>query len=102
MSKQPCDQYIEWMSLAQDSMLSSMQTRLLHTHVAACPECRTIVEAMTSVSRLFHSASLVEPAPGFVDRFEARLVYHEEQRRRAMIWFLLGIGVVALTLLALP
>jgi hypothetical protein len=57
---------------------------------------------MTSISHMFHSASMLEPAPGFVGRFEARLAYREEQRRRAMVWLLLGIGVVALALLALP
>ena len=102
MNKQPCEQYIEWMSLAQDSMLNRTQVHLLHTHIAACPPCKTMWEAMTMVSQMFHQAPMAEPAQGFVERFEARLAYRAEQRRRVMIWMLLGIGVIALTLLALP
>jgi hypothetical protein len=40
--------------------------------------------------------------PGFVARFESRLARREEKRRQAMIWVLLGMGVVALAILALP
>jgi membrane glycosyltransferase len=57
---------------------------------------------MTLISAVFHAAPMVMPAPGFVARFEERLAYRLEQRRRSMIWLLLGIGVIALTIAALP
>lgn len=102
MNTQPCEQYIEWMSLAQDGALDRTHMHLLHAHIDACASCRSLWEAMTATSRLFGAAPMVEPRPGFVQRFEARLAYREEQRRRAMIWLMLGIGAIALTLLALP
>jgi predicted anti-sigma-YlaC factor YlaD len=102
MNKQACEQYTEWMSLAQDGMLDRTQMHVLRTHIDTCPSCRNVWEAMTAVSRVFRAAPMVAPASGFVQRFEARLAYREELRRRAMIWLLLGIGVVALALLALP
>lgn len=102
MNKQPCDQYSEWMSLAQDGMLSGTQTHLLHTHIATCASCRKTWETMTALSQILRAAPMRAPAPGFVQRFEARLAYQQEQRRRAMVWLLLGVGVVALGLLALP
>jgi hypothetical protein len=51
---------------------------------------------------MFHATTMVEPAPGFVARVEARLAYRQEQRRRAMVWLLLGIGTIALAFLAMP
>jgi predicted anti-sigma-YlaC factor YlaD len=102
MNQETCDQYIEWMSLAQDGALNSTQTRLLHTHLAACPPCQTQWEAMTLVSQMFRAAPMVAPAAGFVDRFQIKMAYQQEQRRRTMIWLLLGIGVFALLALTLP
>jgi hypothetical protein len=59
-------------------------------------------ESMTEISRVFHAAEMVGPAPGFVARVEARLAYRQEQRRRAMVWLLLAIGTIALAFLAMP
>jgi predicted anti-sigma-YlaC factor YlaD len=102
MNKQQCEQYIEWMSMAQDGMLSRTQMHVLHTHIAVCPPCMTVWESMTAVSQMFRAAPMIAPLPGFVKRFEARLAYRREQRRRAMVWLLLGIGAIALGFLALP
>jgi len=102
MNQQSCEQYSEWMSLAQDGLLNSAQNRLLHTHVALCPECQAQWAAMTLISQVLHSAPMAEPLPGFATRFESRLALREEKRRQLMIWLLLGIGVVALTILSLP
>jgi predicted anti-sigma-YlaC factor YlaD len=102
MNKQQCEEYTEWMSLAQDGMLDRTQTRLLHKHIATCPPCMTVWESMTIVSQMLRAAPMVEPIPGFTKRFEIRLAYREEQHRRAMVWLLLGIGAIALGFLALP
>jgi predicted anti-sigma-YlaC factor YlaD len=102
MNEQQCERYLEWMSLAQDGMLSRSQNHALHAHLADCPYCQEQLEAMTAVSRMFRATPMAEPTPGFVARFEARLAYLEEQHRRAVVWFVLGIGVVALFILALP
>jgi predicted anti-sigma-YlaC factor YlaD len=102
MNQATCDQYGEWMSLAQDGMLNSTQTRLLHTHLASCQPCQTEWEAMTFVSQMFRAAPMIAPMPGFAARFQAKLAFREEQRRRIMIWILLGMGAFALLALALP
>lgn len=102
MNEQLCDQYLEWMSLAQDGMLSSTQTHLLHAHLATCPECQTTWEAMTAVSQILHAAPMVAPGSGFVARVQARLAVREERRRQVLVGALLGIGVLSLIVLALP
>jgi anti-sigma factor RsiW len=102
MNKQPCDSFIEWMSLALDGMLGPTETRLLHGHIASCPSCADTWEAMHHVSSLLRAAPIAEPQSDFVKRFEARLAYRAEQRRRTLVWMLLGIGAIVLALLALP
>jgi hypothetical protein len=102
MNQQNCDQYTEWMSLAQDGMLSSTQTRLLHGHMAVCPPCQTTWEAMNLVSQMMHAAPMVAPAPGLALRVQKRLEYHQERRRRAVTGLLLGLGTLVILVLALP
>lgn len=102
MNQQNCEQYTEWMSLAQDGMLSSTQNRLLHGHMAVCPPCQTQWEAMTFVSHLLHSAPMVAPDAGFVVRVQKKLEHRQENRRRTVIWLFLGLGAIVLLLLALP
>ena len=102
MNQETCEQYTEWMSLAQDGALNSTQTRLLHAHLAACSLCQTQWEAMTLVSQMFRAAPMIAPAVGFVDRFQVKMAYHRERRRRTMIWLLLGLGAFALLVLTLP
>jgi len=102
MNTHQCEQYVEWMSLAQDGMLGTTQSRLLHAHMDECAACRETWNAMTAVSRLFRAAPTLAPGAGFVQRFQDRLAYRQESRRRAFVWMLLGIGAIALGLLALP
>lgn len=102
MNKQLCDPYIEWMSLALDGILGPAESRLLHGHIASCPSCANTWDAMHQVSSILRAAPMAEPQPGFVERFEARLAYQAERRRRTLVWMLLGIGAIVLTLLALP
>lgn len=102
MNKQPCNQITEWMSLAQDGLLDRTQMRLLHAHIADCSPCESVWQTMTAVSRLLRQTEMVEPEAGFVSRFEERLAFRAEQRRRALVWLVLGMGTVTLALLALP
>jgi hypothetical protein len=45
---------------------------------------------------------MVAPAAGFVDRFQVKMAYQQERRRRTTVWLLLGIGAFALLALTLP
>jgi predicted anti-sigma-YlaC factor YlaD len=101
-NQQNCDQYVEWMSLAQDGMLNSTQTRLLHGHLSVCSPCQTTWEAMTFVSQMFHSAPMVAPPPEFAQRVQKTLEYRQERRRRTVIGLLLGLGAFAMLALTLP
>lgn len=102
MNTHNCETAQEWMSLAQDGLLNGIESRWLHEHLDACPDCKAQWDAMMVVSHMFHAAPMIGPAPGFVLRLQAKIAYRQEQRRRAMIGVLLGAGVIALLLLALP
>ncbi len=102
MNVKNCAQFQEWMSLAQDGLLNGVESRWLHEHLSTCAACKMQWETMTTLSRMFHAAPLVGPAPGFALRLQARMAFLEEQRRRAMVVVLLSVGVMALFILALP
>jgi hypothetical protein len=102
MNEQNCEQYTEWMSLAQDGMLNSTQTRLLHGHMSVCPPCQTTWEAMTFVSQMLHAAPMVAPTVGFAERVQRNLAYRQERRRRTVIGLLLSLGTLSLLIVTLP
>lgn len=97
-----CETAQEWMSLAQDGLLGSIESRRLHEHLASCPECQAQWEGMMCISRLFHAAPMLGPEYGFALRLQARIAYQEEQRRHALVVILLAVGAMALFFLALP
>lgn len=97
-----CETIREWMSLAQDNQLGSVESRRIHEHMMTCPECRAYWNALMNLSHMFHAAPMIGPQPGFMLRLQARMAYREEQRRRAAIMLLLAVGVIALGILALP
>lgn len=102
MNMSGCETFQEWMSLAQDGQLGSVESRRLHEHLMTCTECKAQWNAMMALSQMFHAAPMVGPQPGFMLRLQARMAYREEQRRRALVVVLLAVGVVALLILALP
>jgi predicted anti-sigma-YlaC factor YlaD len=101
-----CDTCREWMSLWLDGRLVQAEIEQVEEHVAACPDCRTALDALRHVDRLLSAAPPVLPAPGFTLRFQARLAARHRRRRTwAGILTLglatLGILLVSGTLLAL-
>ncbi len=97
-----CQTIQEWMSLAQDGQLGSLESRRMHEHIMTCAECQAHWNALMSLAQVFHAAPMIGPQPGFMLRLQARMAYREEQRRRALVILLLTIGVIALLILALP
>lgn len=97
-----CETLQEWMSLAQDGQLGSVESRRMHEHLMTCAECKAQWNAMMTLSQMFHAAPMVGPQPGFMLRLQARMAYREEQRRRLLVAILLAVGVIALLFLALP
>lgn len=87
------DTFTEKISLWFDEKLEPAEITDLQHHLAECSACQHTYQAMRRVHNLFQTAStsMVEPVPGFVNRFEARLAYHRPRRRWHM-W--LGLSVL--------
>lgn len=82
--------------LLEETPLSPVQQAELEAHLAACPACRALAE----VNLALHTARLLDPPPGFLERFQKRLAVERAamQRRTFFGWFLLTLGGVLLLL----
>ncbi len=87
------DTFTEKISLWLDGELSPAEITELKGHLAECPTCRQVHQAMVRVHYLLHQASAVmlEPGPNFSSRLQTRLAHHRPQKS----WHLwLGLGVL--------
>jgi hypothetical protein len=89
MDHQPFE---EW--LLTEETLTPQQKRQLTAHLQSCRSCSALAE----VDLAFRSVRQVEPAAGFVDRFQVRLVERKQalRRRNALGFILLALSVVGL------
>ncbi len=75
--------------LLEDQPLTPEQKRELQSHLRTCATCAAIAESNLAL----HSARMVSPAAGFVDRFQTRLV---TQRKAARIRQIIGTLVLVI------
>lgn len=95
MNHQPFE---DW--LLAEEPLSADEQRRLDEHLAACPGCTRLAEAWGSTRAVLAAAPLAAPAPGFSQRWEARLVKERAARLRRRTLGISGLLVMALALLA--
>lgn len=79
--------------LLEDQPLTGDQKHQLNTHLKACPSCTALVE----VNLALRSARLVDPEPGFTNRFQFRLSARKQALRRRNVW---GFALLAASALA--
>ena len=82
--------------LLDDQPLTPEQKRDLQSHLRLCTSCSAIAESNLAI----HTTQMVSPAPGFTDRFKARLVRRRsEQKWRQMAGTLVlvlgGLGLLS-------
>ena len=82
--------------LLDDQPLSPEQKRDLQSHLRFCTSCSAIAESNLAI----HTAKTVSPAPGFTDRFRAKLVHRrQEQKWRQIVGLLVlvlgGLGLLS-------
>ena len=83
--------------------------RRLQDHVKTCESCRELSFAWGEVEALFSATAIVEPKPGFVDRWQVRLenfAFEQNLRRQKMIsWgfisLTLGVALLVLTVMVI-
>ncbi len=94
-----CEQFQLWMIETLDGTLDATARQQLADHLSVCPRCRADWEALHAVEQLFTHVPSASPAPGFVERVEARIAHFEAQRR-TLIGGLVLLGAAAALCLA--
>lgn len=97
-----CGKSAKWMMDALDGTLEATHSQRLTAHLETCRECRLRWEALNALEVRLASPQMLFPAPGFVERFETRLVRYETQRRTLVGGLILLGAAAALCLLAVP
>jgi hypothetical protein len=101
MNHQPFENWL----LSEDT-LSPENTSSLRDHLESCDHCRELETAWTGVVGLFQDVPDLEPAPGFVNRWQARLEVERQvelsvRHRWQSIIMLILIGNVIVALVVL-
>ena len=88
--------------LYERETLSKDQARDLENHLENCDSCRTLATAWMDIEGQLFSTSLVAPAPGFTQRWRARLADHRQQvnhRQMGAMLLTTATGLAVLSIL---
>ena len=101
MSHQPFENW-----LFSEEPLDSEQQHLMNTHLEECEYCRSLAKALDQVEGMLSSQVTPDPLPGFVQRWQDRLVVVRQGQRYQKTWLLtlalFGIaGLIILSVLLL-
>lgn len=92
--------YEGWI-VARDE-LSPDQEKELSIHLESCPQCNDFAQAEQMVERTFSSVQMVEPLPGFTQRWRARLDQKRIKAHRSQTSLLLGLLSIGTVVLFMP
>lgn len=95
MNHQP---FKEW--LLSDEPLTAEQSRVLSEHLQGCASCSQLETGWSEVQALIQRRPEAAPAPGFTDRWQARLAARHLKKQRQQVWIALGLILLAAILLA--
>jgi len=96
MKHQPFEKW-----LYKQEALTEDEAQLLQDHLASCPQCATVANALRAVEDQFCTAVTISPQPGFTNRWRARLARKqkiERQRENTSTITTFSIGLVLLLL----
>jgi len=97
MNHQP---FRDW--LLTKETLSAEQAHLMQSHLAECEKCSQIDAGLKELELVFQADSMVEPMPGFTQRWQARLIDYEHRRQNKQGWVSIGItALLAVTLVTI-
>jgi anti-sigma factor RsiW len=96
-----CDRALEWMMRALDGELDPAGRTRLEEHLAGCVDCRAEWDRLQALERVLREAPLVPAPAGFAGRTMARIDRRRQVWRVALGGFVLGLGTLVATVLAL-
>jgi anti-sigma factor RsiW len=71
--------------------LSGEQQQALEVHLAGCPACAQLHAAMNAAEDALAHSPFVEPAPGFLNRWQAKLARERAARGARQVYLALGL-----------
>ena len=87
----------DWIN-TEDTILPE-QAQALQEHLRTCESCRQLEASWIQLRQTFHTSAPIEPAPGFVMRWQVRLAEQRRiQHRRQSLVMLAFTGGVAFVL----
>ena len=87
MNHQPFE---DW--LLSDESLDQEQETSLRQHLTDCPKCTTLSQVWQSVEQELARTPQISPAPGFTERWQARLAEKRAQKQRRLVWWAIGFS----------
>ncbi len=87
----------QWRYILEDEeqQTSAEQRNAALMHLSHCPQCQSLVEAWRGVERWLQHAPMEAPAPGFTDRWQARLAIHRQRQARKQALIVVGVFILA-------
>jgi hypothetical protein len=88
--------------LLSDDELTVEQSKALQNHLETCESCQQVVTAWKELEAVIDRSAQLAPAPGFVGRWQIRLVEHQNHQQQLRGWYVIGAtGLVVASLLVL-
>jgi hypothetical protein len=88
MNHQPFE---EW--LLSKEPLAQGQEADLRQHLQECPSCANLTTAWQAVAYEIKQTAQAAPAPGFSQRWQARLAEKHAQKQRRLAWWVMGLNL---------
>jgi anti-sigma factor RsiW len=98
MSHQPFESH-----LLDDELLTDEQQNALAQHLKECERCFAYSLALTELDTVLHHSPSPLPAPGFTQRWQARLAKHQQARQNRKYWLMASslLVLASLTMLTM-
>ncbi len=85
--------------LFAEQPLTPQESAALQEHLQDCESCQLLANAWQDVENQLHRSAMLEPAPGFADRWQMRLELDSQRVQRKQSMLLLGFSIGGATLL---
>jgi predicted anti-sigma-YlaC factor YlaD len=76
--------------LLADEDLTVEQSKALQEHLRECEDCRRLETSWKELEAVIDRSALLAPASGFVERWQIRLVEHQQHQQKLRGWYMIG------------
>jgi len=88
--------------LFSEDELTAEQNQSLHDHLDTCEACRQLVSSWKEVEAVMDRSTQLAPTPGFVARWQIRLVEQQHHQQKLRGWYMIGAtSLVVVSLLVI-